>query len=338
MFKNIVLYDWDDITEVFSDLQYVTSSTKLIGYSGWQNLDDAIQDATIVYICDGVQTVPGMSDKSLIDKYSQNVRQAVMYCSELNPKAMLVIASNPVPCFVPMAIEEYKKSNVAGEKKIFGLARTYVSKANSIIGRHFNIDPSKVNCHVVGGIHRNTCIPVLSQIQQGTNIKRAENENLTRRIQEVEEDYLHDKMRVRNKKGCYLLAAYAGADFITSLGKAYNGDRNIVECAFVKQESPIDKYARYLTSLVKIGEEGIISCHLPKLSELEKSRLNLAKEDIIDSICTGENFVTGETRITAKHRPKIEKPKKIQTCQWSKPSSTDPCKQIEAPKTMKVPV
>lgn len=67
-----------------------------------------LQDARIVYICDGVQTVPGMSDKSLIDKYSQNVRQAVMYCAEVNPSAMVVIASNPVACFVPMAIEVYK--------------------------------------------------------------------------------------------------------------------------------------------------------------------------------------------------------------------------------------
>lgn len=163
-------------------------------------------------------------------------------------------------------MKEYKKSNVNGEKKIFGLARTYVSKANSILGRHFNIDPSKVNCHVVGGINRRTCIPVLSQISQGSNMKRvisltnisratykqkfysqAENENLTRSIQEAEEDLLYEKMKIRNKKGCYLLTAYAGAEFVTSLGKAYNGDENVVECAFVKQQSPIDKYARYKT-------------------------------------------------------------------------------------------
>lgn len=95
---------------------------------------------------------------------------------------------------------------------------------------------------------------------------------------------------------------------------------------------------RYLTSLVKIGKEGIVSCHLPKLSELEKSRLKLVTEDIIDSIWSGETFVTREERITAKHRPKIEKPKKIPVCQWKNEPTKDPCKQIEAPKTMKVPI
>lgn len=50
IFKNIILYDWEDITEVFNDLQYVTTSSKLIGYSGWRNLQDAIQVQTESFI------------------------------------------------------------------------------------------------------------------------------------------------------------------------------------------------------------------------------------------------------------------------------------------------
>ena len=76
---------------------------------------------------------------------------------------MIAIISNPVNSTVPIACEIYKKAGALNPKKIFGVTTLDVVRSNAFIGNLKNIDPTKVNCPVVGGHAGVTIMPLISQ-------------------------------------------------------------------------------------------------------------------------------------------------------------------------------
>merc|ERR1712244_213097 len=57
----------------------------------------------------------------------------------------------------------YKKAGALNPKKIFGVTTLDVVRSNAFIGNLKNIDPTKVNCPVVGGHAGVTIMPLISQ-------------------------------------------------------------------------------------------------------------------------------------------------------------------------------
>lgn len=82
--------------------------------------------------------------------------------------------------------------------------------------------------------------------------------------------------------------AFAGARFAISLIKAINGEKNVIECAYV--QSDVTK-AKYFATPLLLGKNGIEkNLGLPSLSAYEKELVQIALGDLEKEIKKGEEF------------------------------------------------
>lgn len=86
-----------------------------------------------------------------------------------------------------------------------------------------------------------------------------------------------------------LSMAFAGARFAISLIKALNGEKNVIECAFV--ESDVTK-AKYFATPLLLGKNGIEkNLGMPSLNDYEKELVQIAMGELEKNIKKGEDFV-----------------------------------------------
>lgn len=122
--------------------------------------------------------------------------------------------------------------------------------------------------------------------------------------------------------GLSVSLAFAVLRFTNSLVKALKGDRNCVECAFVRQVGHIGKFLKYMTSIVKLGKyknitnfylltrlfykgrEGVESSHMPEINADESKRLEKAALIVKHHIKLGEAYITGESPRVKRRLPK----------------------------------
>lgn len=114
------------------------------------------------------------------------VRQIILYISEFNPTASIVIATPSVTSLVPMAYEVYfciyhqqctiastidfqemLKNDCDAEKQIFGVAHNFLGTANAIAKIFCPSDTFDHKHYVIGGCDKDTCIPVFSNSSSG---------------------------------------------------------------------------------------------------------------------------------------------------------------------------
>lgn len=112
-----------------------------------------------------------------------------------------------------------------------------------------------------------------------------------------------------------LAPAVGIARFINNVVKSIKGDKICIDCGFVRQSGRIEKFLPYMTTIIRLGENGVESCHMPKISEHEAERLKKAAGIIRENISLGENFghlISQDPAICAEKRGKyqvFERPK-----------------------------
>lgn len=233
----------------------------------------------------GVPRKPGMTRDDLFATNAGIVRDLVSACAKACPKAMIGIITNPVNSTVPIAAEVLKKAGCYDPKKLFGVSTLDVVRANTFIGELNKVNPQDVNCPVIGGHSGVTIVPVLSQCKPKVNISDAQVPELTKRIQEAGTEVVKAKA---GHGSATLSMAFAGARFAISLIKALNGEKNVIECAYVESNVTDSKY--FATPLV-LGKNGIEkNLGLPPLNDYEKELVKVALGDLKKEIKKGEDF------------------------------------------------
>ena len=106
---------------------------------------------------------PGMTRDDLFNTNASIVADICTAAAKVCPKAMIAIISNPVNSTVPIACEIFSKAGTLDPKRVFGVSTLDVVRSNAFIGALKNIDPTKVNCPVVGGHAGVTIMPLISQ-------------------------------------------------------------------------------------------------------------------------------------------------------------------------------
>lgn len=169
---------------------------------------------------------------------------------------------------------------------MFGVSTLDVVRANAFIGEASGVDPSKVNLPVIGGHSGVTIIPLLSQCKPAVNFKQDKIQALTERIQEAGTEVVKAKAGAGSAT---LSMAYAGARFALSLVRAFNGEKNVVECAYVRSDVT---EAKYFSTPLLIGKNGIEkNLGLGALNAYEKELLAKAIPELNKNIQKGEDFV-----------------------------------------------
>merc|ERR1712159_31750 len=251
--------------------------------------DEALTGCDVVVIPAGVPRKPGMTRQDLFDLNANLNKNFAIAVARNCPNAFVAIISNPVNSTVPIFAEQMKKEGCYDPKKIFGVCTLDIVRANTFVAEAAGLDVQTLNVPVIGGHAGASILPVLSQATPECKSKLTQEqvEQLTHRIQNGGTEVVLAKAGAGSAT---LSMAKAGADFALALVRAQNGEKGVVQCAYV--ESDVVPECQWFSTEVEIGPEGIIKNYgLGEMDDFEKQKLAEAIEELKPSIVEGVEFV-----------------------------------------------
>lgn len=243
----------------------------------------------MVVIPAGVPRKPGMTRQDLFEVNAKLNRDFAIAVAKNCPKAMVAIISNPVNSTVPIFAEQMKKEGCYDPKRIFGVTTLDIVRANTFVAEAAGLDVSTLNVPVIGGHAGASILPLLSRSSPESKSKLSQEqvEALTDRIQNGGTEVVLAKAGAGSAT---LSMAKAGADFAISLVRALDGEKGVVQCAYV--ESDVVPECQWFSTEVEIGSEGVVkNFGLGEVDEFEKQNLAEAITELKPSIEEGVSFV-----------------------------------------------
>lgn len=159
-------------------------------------------------------------------------------------------------------------------------------RARTFIGEAARVKPMDVQIPVIGGHSGFTIIPVFSQCPVAKSFSTEQVQQLTVRIQEAGTEVVKAKAGAGSAT---LSMAHSGARFALSLVRAFSGEKNIVEYAYVKSDC---SGAPYFATACKLGKNGIEkNFGLPDMNDFENGLLETALPELMKDIKSGEELV-----------------------------------------------
>ncbi|CAL6374642.1 unnamed protein product [Bathycoccus prasinos] len=255
--KALRLYDIAPITPgVAVDLSHINTESGVTGYAGPDQLRDALVGCDLVIIPAGIPRKPGMTRDDLFKINAGIVRDLTVGVAKYCPNAILNIISNPVNSTVPIAVEVLKKYNAFDPRKVLGVTKLDVVRAETFVYglrkdelQHLRKSVSDVTVPVIGGHAGETIIPLLSQMTPKLSkpFEGSELQNLTTRIQNAGTEVVDAKAGAGSAT---LSMALAAENMATSCLKGLAGESNVIECAYVS--SNVIPELPFFASKVKI--------------------------------------------------------------------------------------
>ncbi|CAK0787085.1 hypothetical protein CVIRNUC_010301 [Coccomyxa viridis] len=279
------LYDIVGTEGVAADLSHIDSSVKVSSATGAEKLSDALYGCDLVVIPAGVPRKPGMTRDDLFNINASIVRDLCAAVAKYCPQAWVAIISNPVNSTVPIAAEVFKRAGTYDPRKLLGVTKLDVLRANMFIAEAIGKAPESVSVPVIGGHAGVTILPLLSQATPRVDVSAEKAKALTERIQDAGTEVVKAKA---GKGSATLSMAYAAAKFAESCVLALQGQA-VVECAYV--ESHLTDLP-FFASQVRLGPSGVEE-YLPlgRFSELEAKGFEALKSELRGSIQKGIDFV-----------------------------------------------
>ena len=109
-----------------------------------------LKGSRIVVICAGVSQQPGESRLSLLERNAQVFRVIIPKILDVTPKAILLIATNPVDIMTHLAAEFASEYEVPSSRVIGTGTTLDTARFRSLLGRHLEVDPAHVHAYVLG--------------------------------------------------------------------------------------------------------------------------------------------------------------------------------------------
>ncbi|KAG5438440.1 hypothetical protein PCANB_002929 [Pneumocystis canis] len=286
--SELALYDIRGALGVAADCDHINTPTKIYGYDTEKNgLIKTLENANIVLIPAGVPRRPGMTRDDLFITNASIVRDLAKTIADIAPKAHLLIISNPLNSTVPICAEVYKRKGVYDPRRLFGVTILDTVRAARFISEMKSTDPKKEEVHIVGGHSGVTIVPLLSKTLH--NFTDEQIKILTNRIQFAGDEIV----KAKDGAGSATLSmAYAAARFTNSLLRAIQGEKKIIEPAFIETPLYLDKGCRFFSLNVELGPEGVYKIHpFGDVSTYEKELLETCYVDLQKNIEKGIKFV-----------------------------------------------
>jgi len=285
--SDLRLYDVVPVNKgVAADISHIATPAKTSGYVGDDEIHDALKGCDVVVVPAGVPRKPGMTRDDLFNTNANIVKMIAQACSKACPDAMLCIISNPVNSTVPIMAETLKKAGTYNSKRLFGVTTLDLQRARTFVAENQGFDVNKTCVNVVGGHAGKTILPLLSQVSDA-KFSDADRDALTHRIM-----FGGDEV-VKAKAGggsATLSMAYAGAEFADGLLKAMNGEKNIIQNAYV--ESDVAEGCAFFSSPVLLGPNGVEEIHgCGEMSDYEKQLYEEMLPELQAQIKKGVDFV-----------------------------------------------
>ncbi|RKF63782.1 Malate dehydrogenase, mitochondrial [Erysiphe neolycopersici] len=284
---DLALYDIRLAHGVATDISHVNTKSKVTGYGPSDDgLSKALKNAEIVLIPAGVPRKPGMSRDDLFNTNASIVRDLAKAITISAPEAKILVISNPVNSTVPIVAEVFKKQGLYKPERLFGVTTLDVVRASRFVSEIKNTDPDQENITVVGGHSGYTIVPLFSQSSHPDLVK---DEDLLKRVQFGGDEVV----KAKDGAGSATLSmAMAGARFTDSLLKAIEGEKGVIEPAYVDSPLYKDNGIEFFSSKVELGPGGVEKIHeVGKIAPEEANLLKVALVDLAKNINKGITFV-----------------------------------------------
>ena len=282
---------------VAADVSHVNSRADTRGFHGPSQLPLALEGCDLVVIPAGVPRKPGMTRDDLFNINAGIVRDLVAACAKTCPDAVLNVISNPVNSTVPIAAEVLKDAGVYDPRRLMGVTHLDVMRARTFVSQSKGGDPNAIDVPVVGGHAGVTILPLLSQTRPFPKggFTAEEARALTHRIQNGGTEVVEAKAGAGSAT---LSMAAAAAEFAHSCLRGLNGERNVLEHAFV--ESHLVPGCSFFASRVRLGRAGVEKVlGLGKLSDSEAAGLKALTPELSASIRKGSDFARARSALTS---------------------------------------
>lgn len=299
LIDSLFLYDRHHPPGSSVDLSHISTPCTVVGLRGESNIPTVLTGSDIVIVPAGVPRKPGMTRDDLFESNAKVGLEIATYCAEYCfspiticrycPDAVILLITNPVNSILPLFSEVYKKRGINGKRRLIGLSNLDSIRAISMLSHHLNVQPDHVLLPVIGGHSQSTIIPLFSQLSHHI-LAQIDIPYLTKKIQSAGDEVVQAK---EGQGSATLAVAYAAATFTNSLLRAMNGEKDIVEPAYIEQDV---RGVPFFSSLVKLGMYGIESpIPIPhKLTKLENHLLEDSLVVLKEEIQKGINFVNKE--------------------------------------------
>ena len=283
--SELSLYDIAPVTPgVAVDLSHIPTDVNIKGFSG-EDATPALEGADVVLISAGVARKPGMDRSDLFNVNAGIVKNLVQQIAKTAPKACIGIITNPVNTTVAIAAEVLKKAGVYDKNKLFGVTTLDIIRSNTFVAELKGKKCGDVEVPVIGGHSGVTILPLLSQIP-GVSFSEQEVNDLTKRIQNAGTEVVEAKA---GGGSATLSMGQAAARFVLSLVRALQGEKGVVECAYVEGDG---EYARFFSQPLLLGKNGIEERQsIGKLSAYEQQALEGMLDTLRKDIQLGEDFI-----------------------------------------------
>lgn len=143
-----------------------------------------------------------------------------------------------------------EKAGVYDKNKLFGVTTLDIIRSNTFVAELKGKLPTEVEVPVIGGHSGVTILPLLSQIP-GVSFTEQEAAELTKRIQNAGTEVVEAKA---GGGSATLSMGQAAARFGLSLVRALQGEKGVVECAYVEGDG---QYARFFSQPLLLGKNGV---------------------------------------------------------------------------------
>ena len=283
--SELSLYDIAPVTPgVAVDLSHIPTAVKIKGFAG-EDATPALEGADVVLISAGVARKPGMDRSDLFNVNAGIVRNLVQQIAKTCPQACIGIITNPVNTTVAIAAEVLKKAGVYDKNKLFGVTTLDIIRSNTFVAELKGKQPTDLDVPVIGGHSGVTILPLLSQIP-GVSFTADEVADLTKRIQNAGTEVVEAKA---GGGSATLSMGQAAARFGLSLVRALQGEKGVVECAYVEGDG---EHARFFSQPLLLGKNGIEERQaIGQLSAFEQNALEGMLDTLKKDIQLGEEFV-----------------------------------------------
>lgn len=230
----LALYDRHLAPGVAVDLSHIPSTQKVNGYTAADaGLAQALQNADIVIIAAGPGVTAEITSRDALFQQSaavmnELVREYAMIC----PKAIILVVTNPINAIVPFVAELLISYGVFDARKLFGVttldivrAETFLAEAEGSVevGDERSVD-------VVGGHSPQTIVPLMSLAQPCARVGARVLEGVVNRVRFGGREIYYAK---EQNGGATLSTAYAVSRFTEAVCEGLQGDKNVVQCAYV---------------------------------------------------------------------------------------------------------
>ncbi|MDX1303484.1 malate dehydrogenase [Photobacterium sp.] len=282
--SDLALYDIAPVTPgVAADLSHIPTPVSIKGYGG-EDPTPALEGADVVLISAGVARKPGMDRADLFNVNAGIVKALAEKIAVVCPKACVGIITNPVNTTVAIAADVLKKAGVYDKRRLFGVTTLDVIRSETFVAELKGKDPSGIQVPVIGGHSGVTILPLLSQVE-GVEFTEEEIKALTPRIQNAGTEVVQAKA---GGGSATLSMGQAACRFGLALVRALQGEKGIVECAYVEGDG---KHARFFAQPVLLGTEGVEEVmDYGKLSAFEQEALDSMLDTLSSDIALGEEF------------------------------------------------